>query len=115
MDIIFLRAVELKTWLGVYDWEQQRQARVLLDLDIALPHRVRADDLRETIDYAAVVARLREVFAGQKFALLESLAEAIASLILQEFATPWVRVALEKPGILPQVARVGLVIERGEK
>lgn len=117
MDIIFLRGVALQTWLGVYDWEKQRPTRVLLDLEIALPHRAAAssDDLADTIDYAALLARLRSVFATQKFALLEALAEAIAALILQEFGAPWLRLSIEKPGILPQVAHVGLRIERGCK
>lgn len=116
MDIIFLRGVELKTWLGVYEWEQQLPQTVLLDLEFALPDSAAAasDHLSDTVDYAQVVERLREVFSTQKFALIEALAEAIAELIFREFSIAYLKLSLTKQGILKGVANVGIQIERSK-
>ena len=46
------------------------------------------------------------------FLLLETLAEYIAQLILNDFGVAKVRVRIVKPGILPDVAQVGIEIER---
>ncbi|MGN6977521.1 dihydroneopterin aldolase, partial [Neisseria sp. P0006.S006] len=46
------------------------------------------------------------------FLLLETLAEHIAQLILNDFGAAKVRVRIVKPGILPDVAQVGIEIER---
>ena len=50
--------------------------------------------------------------AEQDFLLLETLAEHIAQLILNDFGAAKVRVRIVKPGILPDVAQVGIEIER---
>ena len=40
-------------------------------------------------------------------ALLEKLAEHVATLLLEEFAAQWVRVSVAKLGMMPGVKRVG--------
>ena len=47
-----------------------------------------------------------------QFKLLETFAESIANLILTDFAARWVKVSVQKTDALPQVASVGVVIER---
>ena len=54
-------------------------------------------------------------YAYSRFKLVEALAEAIASLLRESFGAPWVRVSVAKPGVLRNVRRVGVVIERGER
>lgn len=115
MDIIFLRDFRIDVFLGVYSWEKPLPQRVSIDLDIALPGQRAAtsDDLGDTIDYGAVLGRLRETLPGRHFALLESLAEHIAGVVRGEFGAPWVRVTVTKLGMLRDLERVGLTIERG--
>ena len=72
-----------------------------------------SDNIRDTIDYAEVVARLRADLAAKHFNLLEALAEHIATLVIEEFGAHWIRVRIAKLGMLPGVSRVGIVIERG--
>ena len=47
-----------------------------------------------------------------EFQLVESLAHRLALVILAEFALPWVRVSLNKPGAIRHSRDVGVVIER---
>jgi dihydroneopterin aldolase len=47
--------------------------------------------------------------------LVETLAEKIAAIINDEFAVPWVRVRVNKPGAIRGARDVGVMIERGER
>jgi len=117
MDLIFLHGVRAKTLIGWYDWERVAPQVVELDLEIGLPS-TRAgvsDNLTDTIDYDHVVTALRASMAEQHFQLLEALAEHIAQIILNDFAAPWVKVSVTKLGILHEVGRVGVTIERGQR
>ncbi|GGY26059.1 7,8-dihydroneopterin aldolase [Paludibacterium paludis] len=106
-----------QTVIGVYDWERKAPQTVLLDLEIGIPSEVpcHTDDIGDTIHYAVVAERVREVLALQHFLLVEALAEFIARFIRDEFGAPWVKVAVTKPGILPEVRAVGVQIERGHR
>ncbi len=113
-DTIFIEDIKVQSWIGVYDWERANLQSLVLQLELGIPNKdaCHTDDLRDTVNYAEVVACVRSSLRTQHFLLLEALAEHIAALILAEFATPWVRVSLAKVGILSQVGRVGVRIER---
>lgn len=115
MDIIFIAELRLDILVGVYDWEQQVPQKVQFDLEFALPDAKAAKSgmLSDTIDYAAVVARLEESLRGKHFGLLEKLAEHVAELLTRDFKAPWVRVSVAKLAPLKNVRRLGVTIERG--
>lgn len=117
MDIIYLHGVKARTLIGVYDWERVAPQVVEVDLELGLPsaRACQTDELADTIDYAQVVDRLRGVLAEQHFLLLERLAEHIAQDIMGAFGTPWIRVSVTKLGILHEVGRVGVTVERGHR
>ncbi|MCV2509484.1 MAG: dihydroneopterin aldolase, partial [Neisseriaceae bacterium] len=73
------------------------------------------DSINDTIDYAQLIARIRERYAHQSFQLLEALAEDIAGFLLAEFDILMVEVRLVKPGILPDVREVGIHIVRNNQ
>ena len=117
MDTIFLHEVKVETKLGVPEWERMTPQTVVLDLEIAMPHSrsCQTDAIEDTIDYGAVVARIRQLLAEKSFRLVEALAEQVAQLVLNEFGAPWVKVRVAKPGILPGLKQLGVVIERGTR
>ncbi len=117
MDTIFLHGIRARTVIGWYDWERTAPQAVEIDLDVGLPsaRACVSDELGDTIDYDQLVQHLRRVLAEQHFLLLEALAEHIAHVILHDFGAPWVKVTVVKPGILTEVARVGVSIERGHR
>lgn len=117
MDVIFLQEVKIKTVLGVPEWERMTPQTVVLDIELAMPHSrsCKSDDIVDTIDYGQIVVRIRETLAEESFRLVEALAETVAQLILTEFGTHWVKVRVAKPGVLPGVKQLGVVIERGTK
>ncbi len=114
MDTIFLNEVRVETKLGVPDWERMTPQTILLDVEIAMPHNrsCQTDAIDDTIDYGQVVAKIRQSLKEHSFKLVEALAEHVCQIILHDFGAPWVKVRVAKPGILPGVKSLGVVIER---
>lgn len=114
MDKIFLEEIKLDLIIGIYEWERKAPQTIHMDIQIGLPHSRagQSDQVEDTIDYGAVVARIRETAAENHFNLVEALAEHVAQLILREFGSPWTRVSIAKLGALRGVKRLGIVIER---
>jgi 7,8-dihydroneopterin aldolase/epimerase/oxygenase len=117
MDIIFISELRIETRIGIYPQELQVAQTVQLDLEIGLrgSHAAQSDRIEDTIDYAAVVAAIKQLFAQQHFSLLEHAAESIAQLLINDFKAPWLRVTIAKLTPLAGVKRLGISIERGKK
>lgn len=116
MDLIYIRALKIDCVIGVFDWERRLRQTVTLDLDMAadVARAARTDRLEDTLDYKAVAKRVGEFVAASGFQLVETLAERVAQIVLQEFSVSWVRVRINKKGALRQAADVGVVIERSQ-
>ena len=117
MDIVFIRELRADTVIGVYDWERRIRQTVVMDLELASDNRRAAagDRIEDAIDYAAISQRVLSFIEVSEFQLIETMAEQVANIILDEFAVPWLRVRLAKPGAVSQARDVGVLIERGEK
>jgi dihydroneopterin aldolase len=117
MDIVFIRELRADTVIGVYDWERRIRQTVVMDLELASDNRKAAagDRIEDAIDYAAISQRVLAFIEVSEFQLIETMAEQVANIILDEFAVPWLRVRLAKPGAVSQARDVGVLIERGEK
>lgn len=117
MDIVYIRELEIETIIGIYDWEREQKQTVSLDLemgtDIALA--ASSEDIANTLDYKAVAKRLIEFIEGSEFFLVETMAERVAEIVLQEFSVPWLKLRLGKPGAVTGSKDVGVIIERGTK
>lgn len=114
MNTIFIHDLRIETKVGVYAWERQLPQTVRVDLDIGLPSArpFETGELADAIDYAAVVARIRTFARDHPHALLERFAEAMASLVLDEFGARFVKLRVAKLGALPGVREIGVAIER---
>lgn len=67
-----------------------------VELTIDLEPAALADDVRATVDYGLVAARVAEVGTGERANLLERLASAIARSLLADFPCQEVRVRVRK-------------------
>ena len=73
----------------------------------------KTDSIENALDYKAVAKRLIDFVEGSDFFLVETLAERIAEIVLQEFGVTWVKLQLGKPGAVTGSKDVGVIIERG--
>lgn len=117
MDIIYLSDLRIETTIGIYDWERRTRQTVILDLEMGadISKAAASDKIEDTLDYKAVAKRVIAFVSGSEFKLVETLAEKIAEILLDEFSIPWCRLRLNKQGAVRGVRDVGVVIERGRK
>ena len=117
MDIVYLNDLRVDTVIGVYDWERRTRQTVILDIEMGTDIRRAAetDSIEHALDYKAVAKRLFVYIGASEFKLVETLAERIAGILLEEFTVPWCRVRLNKKGAVRGVRDVGVIIERGQK
>ncbi len=117
MDIVYIKGLEVKTVIGVYEWEREIKQPITVDLDMAcdISKAAATDDHKHVLDYKIVCVRVTEFIEKSNLQLLESMAEAIAALVRTEFKVPWVRVRVGKPAAITGAKNVGVVIERGVK
>jgi 7,8-dihydroneopterin aldolase/epimerase/oxygenase len=114
MDKIFIHALKTETIIGIYDWERQVRQTVLIDVEISADIRKAAltDSIEDTLNYKRVAKRVLAFVEASQFHLVETLAEHLAMLILEEFGVAWVRITLSKPGAVRGSRDVGVALER---
>lgn len=114
MDAIILRDLRVEALIGIHKREQHVAQTLSIDLDIGLPGTsvFKSDKIADTIDYEQVALRIKALAASGHFRLVETLAERIARLLLEDFGAPWAKVNVAKIGILPNAKFVGVTIER---
>ena len=117
MDIVFIRELKVDTVVGIYDWERRIRQNVVLDLDMGtdIGKAAKSDRIEDTLDYKAVAKRVAQFVGAAEFQLVETLAEKIAELVMQEFKVHWIKVTLHKPGAVSGSKSVGIIIERGKR
>lgn len=114
MDSIFIHALKTEAIIGIFDWERQVRQTVIVDIEVGSDNRkaARSDSIDDTLNYKRVAKRVLAFIEASQFHLVETLAEHIAMLILEEFDVPWTRLTLSKPGALRSSRDVGVSIER---
>ena len=117
MDIVYISDLRIETIIGIYDWEREVRQVVSIDLKMATDNRKAAatESIKDALNYKAVAKRLIQFVEESEFQLVETLAERIAEIILEEFAVDWLRLKLGKPGAVTGSKEVGVIIERGER
>jgi dihydroneopterin aldolase len=114
MDIIFLHDLRVDTIIGIWDWERRIRQTVVIDIDMAADIRraAQTDSVDDTLNYKLVAKRVLQFVAESEFELVETLAERIAAIVIDEFDVPWIRIRVAKPGAIRGARDVGVLIER---
>lgn len=114
MDFIFIEDMRVMAWVGIFAREKAAAQMLQIDLTFGVPDAAaKNDDIADTIGYDAVINRIRAELEKTRFNLLETLGEHIVALMFDEFKAPWVKISIAKAGIMKDVRRVGVFIERG--
>jgi dihydroneopterin aldolase len=113
-DRIFLRGLTAECVIGFIDWERRVKQTVVVDLELPVDCRAAAvsDDVADTVDYKKVSKRVLAFIEASEFMLVETLAQRLAMLILEEFPIEWLRLSINKPGAIRNSRDVGVAIER---
>jgi dihydroneopterin aldolase len=114
MDIVYVHDLRIETVIGVYDWERQVRQTVVIDIDLManVAAAAKTDRIEDTLNYKAVAKRIIAFVSASNFHLVETLAEHVAALVMNEFKVPWLRLRINKLGAVRGAKDVGVVIER---
>ena len=113
-DIVYIRDLQIKTIIGIYDWEREIKQIVSIDIEMAtdIAKAAASDNIEDAINYKAVGKRIIQFVEESEFQLVETMSEKVAQIVLNEFSVDWLRLRVSKPGALRGSKDVGLVIER---
>ena len=115
-DTVFLHELKVETIIGIWGWERKIRQIVSIDLEMGADIRRAAetDSIDDTLNYKAISKRVQQFVAESEFQLVETMAEKIAELVLQEFKVPWIQVRVSKPGAIRGAKNVGILIHRSK-
>jgi 7,8-dihydroneopterin aldolase/epimerase/oxygenase len=113
-DIVSIRDLRVSTVIGVYDWEREVEQALTFSVDMAadVAKAAARDDLRDALDYSAVVDTVKCVVIEGKFQLIESAAERVAQRLIADYGLSWVRVQVVK-SITSEGYTATVTVERG--
>lgn len=113
-DHIFLGGLECQCIIGFIEWERRVPQTVVIDLQLPCDcaRAAQSDSVADTVDYKSVAKRVLAYVGASQFHLLETLAQKLADLLLEEFALAWIRIRIHKPGAIRHSQDVGVAIER---
>ena len=114
MDAVIIRDLRVDALIGIHRRERHVKQTVSIDLEIGVPGSAvfDSDKVADTIDYEQVALRIGALAESQHFRLVETFADRIAALLMEDFGAPWVKVSAAKLGILANAKFVGVTIER---
>jgi (5-formylfuran-3-yl)methyl phosphate synthase len=112
-DRIFVRDFVLSVRIGAYAHERDKPQDVRFNVDVKVlrPDHV-AEDMRDVFSYDLITDSIRVIVAEEHIALVETLAERIAALILTHPRVTSVTVRVEKLEVGPGAAGVEIIRHR---
>ena len=113
-DKIYIKDLRVKTIIGIFDWERKVKQEVSIDIEFLFDCKRAAqnDDINDSVDYKKICKAVIKLVEGSSYQLQESLIEAIACLIKDDFGIKTVKLRISKPGALRGAEDVGIMIER---
>ncbi len=113
-DAIEVRDLLLRCIIGVNEAERRAKQDILINITLWTDVRAASasDDIQDTVNYRTVTKQVIEHVENSKYYLVETLAERIAEICLDDEHVRRVRVSVEKPGALRFARSVGVTIER---
>jgi dihydroneopterin aldolase len=117
MDIIFLHGLKVECVIGIWEWERRITQTLIFDLDIGFDTHAAAKSgaIEDTLSYREVAKRVVAYTQETRANLVETLAQGVAGILLEEFGAAWVKVRVNKRGAVRGATDVGVVIERGSR
>jgi dihydroneopterin aldolase len=117
VNIVYIKGLRAQAVIGVYDWERHIRQPLVLDLEMAsdTTRAAASDDIALALDYATISQQVIALVESSEYQLIETLADAVAAMILRDFGVPWLRLRLGKPGAVAEADDVGVIIEAGER
>jgi len=111
---MFIKDLVLQARIGAYAHERlaRQPIRINVDMQVREPGRPLNDDLRNVLSYDRITGAIKSRIDGGHINLVETLAEEIAAICLEDPRVVRARISVEKLAVEPAAAGVGVEIER---
>ena len=111
---VFIRDLVLAGSIGVHRHEKESLQRVRINLDLAVDESGQSinDDINNVICYEQLAESVGDIVGRGHVNLVETLAENIAAMCLEDLRVRSARVRVEKLDVLEGAESVGVEIER---
>lgn len=110
---VFIRDLILSARIGVYQHEKLGTQRVRINIELTCTeHPAINDDLSNVVNYAELVGQVRAIVAEGHINLVETLADRVAQMCLEDRRVQNAKVRIEKLEVFKEADSVGVEIER---
>lgn len=111
---VFVRDLLLDALIGIYPEERIRPQKLLVNLELWVPETPGEPprSYADVVCYEQLVKRTKALLAEGHVDLVETLAERLAAICLEDQRVLRARVRVEKPEAIAEAAGVGVEIER---
>jgi len=114
LDKIYIKQLHVRGHIGFQPWEKEKHQDIYVHYEIETDTKKAAasDKPEDALDYKAINKSIIDLVENNAFNLIETLAEKIAALILQDKRIIKTCVKVEKPDALRFTKTVGVEITR---
>lgn len=99
MAIIHIENLRLRTIIGANDWERDHKQDVVINIHLHFDPRksVESDKLQDTVDYKKITKKVIHMVEQSNFYLIEKLADAVLTILMDEPLVQQATVKVDKP------------------
>ena len=113
---VFVRDLVIPCSIGIYPREKGLRRRVRVNAELSVGETISGrDDFAEAVNYETVVDGIKAIAEAGHINLVETLADRIANLCLEDRRVTSVRVIVEKLDVYPEAESVGITLERKQR
>lgn len=114
MDKIFIKDLEIDAIIGIYDVERTTKQKVVFDLEMwwDVAQAAKSENIEDALNYKTLSDQIKDFVGNSEFQLIETLAEAVAAIVIDQYAVETVKLTLHKPNALDGITDVGVEILR---
>lgn len=114
---VFIRDLILDSFIGIYDHEKSKPQKIQVNVDLSVIENSTDlnDDINNVVCYEKITLAIETIVKSGHIHLVETLAENIAEMNLQDPRVYCVRVRVEKLEAIKNTTSVGIEIERYRK
>lgn len=106
---VIVEDLRLEAYVGLDDPEMNALQTIAIDITCMLAEpAVPREDITGTVDYVPVVERIRALATERKRRLIETFAEEVAEICLEDPNAGTVVVSIRKPNKFPGIQAVGV-------
>ncbi|MEQ8227396.1 MAG: dihydroneopterin aldolase [Rhodospirillales bacterium] len=111
---VFVRNLVLMANIGIHAFEKTGAQRIRVNVDLAVRETEQppADEIGQVVCYEEITEGIKGIVSREHVNLVETLAEDIAAMCLEDPRVRSARVRVEKLDILENAESVGVEIER---